>query len=48
MRAALVYVLSGRIDPSPVFDLTAGLEHVPDGYKAMDQRSAIKALVDAR
>lgn len=48
MRAALIYVPSGRIDPSPVFDLTLGLEHIPDGYKVMDQRSAIKVLVDAR
>ena len=41
-------VLSGRIDPSAVFDLTVGLEKISDGYTAMDQRTAIKVLVDAR
>lgn len=38
-------VLAGRIDPSPVLDLTVTLEDVPEGYAAMDQRRAIKALV---
>jgi threonine dehydrogenase-like Zn-dependent dehydrogenase len=38
-------LLDGTIDPSPVFDLTVGLEGVPDGYKAMDQRTALKVLV---
>ncbi|WP_406370719.1 zinc-dependent alcohol dehydrogenase family protein [Streptomyces sp. NBC_00647] len=38
-------VLDGTIDPSPVFDLTIGLESVPEGYKAMDERTALKVLV---
>ncbi|MEU5608146.1 zinc-dependent alcohol dehydrogenase family protein [Streptomyces sparsogenes] len=38
-------VLSGRIDPGKVFDLTLPLEQVADGYKAMDERRAIKALL---
>ncbi|WP_327357084.1 zinc-dependent alcohol dehydrogenase family protein [Streptomyces sp. NBC_01304] len=38
-------VLDGRLDPSPVFDLTVGLDGVPDGYKAMDERTALKVLV---
>ncbi|MEV0556739.1 zinc-dependent alcohol dehydrogenase family protein [Streptomyces sp. NPDC050597] len=38
-------VLDGSIDPSPVFDLTVGLEGVPDGYKAMDERTALKVMV---
>ncbi|MFF3708052.1 zinc-dependent alcohol dehydrogenase family protein [Streptomyces phaeochromogenes] len=38
-------VLDGTIDPSPVFDLTVGLEGVPDGYKAMDERTALKVMV---
>jgi threonine dehydrogenase-like Zn-dependent dehydrogenase len=38
-------VLSQKIDPSPVFDLVLPLEQVADGYKAMDQRRAIKALL---
>ncbi|MEU2673263.1 zinc-binding dehydrogenase [Streptomyces sp. NPDC007164] len=38
-------VLGGVIDPSPVFDLTVGLDGVPGGYKAMDERTALKVLV---
>ncbi|ELS52200.1 putative alcohol dehydrogenase [Streptomyces viridochromogenes Tue57] len=41
-------ILDGTIDPSPVFDLTVGLEDVPVGYKAMDERTALKVLVAAR
>ena len=38
-------VLQGRIDPSPILDLTVTLDDVPQGYAAMDERRAIKALV---
>ncbi|MFF1833171.1 zinc-dependent alcohol dehydrogenase family protein [Streptomyces sp. NPDC058231] len=38
-------VLAGTIDPSPVFDLTIGLDEVPAGYKAMDERTALKVLI---
>ncbi|MGV9901241.1 zinc-dependent alcohol dehydrogenase family protein [Streptomyces sp. NPDC003388] len=38
-------VLSGRIDPGRVFDLTLPLEQVAEGYRAMDERRAIKALL---
>jgi threonine dehydrogenase-like Zn-dependent dehydrogenase len=38
-------VLAGRIDPSPVLDLTVTLDEVPQGYAAMDERRAIKVLV---
>jgi threonine dehydrogenase-like Zn-dependent dehydrogenase len=38
-------VLLGRLDPSPVLDLTVTLDDVPEGYAAMDERRAIKALV---
>ncbi|MGI8307565.1 helix-turn-helix domain-containing protein [Saccharopolyspora hattusasensis] len=38
-------VLDGRIDASPVFDLTVGLEAVPEAYRQMDNRTAIKALI---
>jgi threonine dehydrogenase-like Zn-dependent dehydrogenase len=38
-------VLSGRIDPGKVFDLTLPLARVADGYRAMDERRAIKALL---
>lgn len=38
-------VLEGRIEPGRVFDRTIGLEEVPDGYRAMNDRTAIKVLV---
>lgn len=38
-------VLSGAVDPSPVFDLAVDLDGVPAGYHAMDQRTALKAIV---
>ncbi len=38
-------VLSGAVDASPVFDLEVGLDGVPDGYRAMDERTALKVLV---
>uniref|UniRef100_UPI000AC1391E zinc-binding dehydrogenase n=1 Tax=Streptomyces puniciscabiei TaxID=164348 RepID=UPI000AC1391E len=38
-------VLDGTIDPSPVFDMTVDIEGVPGGYKAMDERTALKVLV---
>ena len=38
-------VLAGRIDPSPVLDMTVSLDEVPEGYAAMDERRAIKTLV---
>jgi threonine dehydrogenase-like Zn-dependent dehydrogenase len=38
-------VVAGRLDPSPVLDLTVDLDGVPDGYKAMDERTATKVIV---
>jgi threonine dehydrogenase-like Zn-dependent dehydrogenase len=38
-------VLDGRIDPGRVFDSTVGLDGVPDGYRAMADREAIKVMV---
>lgn len=34
-----------EIDPGKVFDLTLPLSRVAEGYKAMDERRAIKALL---
>jgi threonine dehydrogenase-like Zn-dependent dehydrogenase len=34
-----------KIDPGRVFDLTLPLEQAPEGYKAMDERRAIKVLL---
>jgi threonine dehydrogenase-like Zn-dependent dehydrogenase len=39
-------VLSGRIDPGKVFDLTLPLAEVAEGYRAMDERRAIKVLLE--
>jgi threonine dehydrogenase-like Zn-dependent dehydrogenase len=38
-------VVNGRINPGKVFDLTLPLDEVAEGYKAMDERRAIKALL---
>ncbi len=38
-------VLAGGIDPGIVFDLTVSLDDVAEGYRAMDERRAIKVLV---
>jgi threonine dehydrogenase-like Zn-dependent dehydrogenase len=38
-------VLAGRIEPGRVFDLTLPLDQVAEGYRAMDERRAIKALL---
>jgi threonine dehydrogenase-like Zn-dependent dehydrogenase len=38
--------LSGVIDPSPVFDMRLPLTEVADGYRAMDERRAIKVLLE--
>jgi threonine dehydrogenase-like Zn-dependent dehydrogenase len=38
-------VLEGRIGPGRVFDRTVGLDGVPDGYRAMSDREAIKVMV---
>jgi threonine dehydrogenase-like Zn-dependent dehydrogenase len=38
-------ILEGRIAPGKVFDRTVGLDGVPDGYRAMDEREAIKVMV---
>ncbi len=38
-------VWNGKIAPGKVFDLTLPLDHVAKGYRAMDERRAIKALL---
>jgi threonine dehydrogenase-like Zn-dependent dehydrogenase len=38
-------VLDKKINPGQVFDLTLPLEKVAEGYKAMDERRAIKTLL---
>jgi threonine dehydrogenase-like Zn-dependent dehydrogenase len=38
-------VLEGRIEPGRVFDRVVGIDEVPDGYREMDERKAIKVMV---
>src|SRR6059036_2678102 len=38
-------VMNQHINPGKVFDLTLPLEQVAEGYRAMDERRAIKALL---
>ena len=39
-------VLNGTIQPGSVFDRVIGLDDVPDGYRAMNDREAIKVMVE--
>jgi threonine dehydrogenase-like Zn-dependent dehydrogenase len=39
-------VLEGRITPGRVFDRVTSLDGVPDGYRAMDAREAIKVMIE--
>jgi threonine dehydrogenase-like Zn-dependent dehydrogenase len=39
-------VLDGNIEPGRVFDRSGGLDDVPDGYRAMNDREAIKVMIE--
>ena len=39
-------VLAGKINPGRVFDQRIPLDEAPEGYKAMDERRAIKVLLE--
>jgi threonine dehydrogenase-like Zn-dependent dehydrogenase len=39
-------VLEGRIEPGRVFDRVGELDDVPDGYRAMNDREALKVLIE--
>jgi threonine dehydrogenase-like Zn-dependent dehydrogenase len=39
-------VLEGRIEPGRVFDRVVDLDEVPDGYRAMAEREALKVMVN--
>lgn len=45
LPALLKLVQDGVINPGLVFDLTLGLDDVAEGYRAMDERRAIKVLI---
>jgi threonine dehydrogenase-like Zn-dependent dehydrogenase len=38
-------VLDGTVEPGKVFDRTIGLDEVPDGYRFMEERKALKVLI---
>jgi threonine dehydrogenase-like Zn-dependent dehydrogenase len=42
----LADVAAGTLDPSPVLDTVVTLDGVPEGYAAMDGRTAVKVLVE--
>ncbi len=39
-------MLEGRIQPGKVFDFAGDISKVPDGYRAMNDRKAIKAIIE--
>ena len=46
MEELLPDVLEGRIEPGRVFDRVGSLKDVPDGYRAMNDREAIKVMLE--
>ena len=38
-------ILEGVVEPGKVFDRTIGIEDIPDGYRAMADREALKVLI---
>jgi len=45
MKELMADVINGSLDPSPVFDMKAGLEGIADGYTAMKVRRTLKVLI---
>ena len=46
IKELLPDVLEGRIEPGRVFDRVTDLDGVPDGYRAMNEREAIKVMIE--
>ena len=46
MHELMPDVLEGRIEPCLVFDRTSNIDGVPDGYRAMNAREAIKVMIE--
>jgi threonine dehydrogenase-like Zn-dependent dehydrogenase len=38
--------LEGRIEPGRVFDFVTNIDGVPEGYRAVDERKAIKTIIE--
>ncbi|MNC44685.1 hypothetical protein D3C75_936020 [compost metagenome] len=45
MEELLPDILDGTVEPGRVFDVTVDLDGVPEGYRAMDNREALKVLI---
>ncbi|MDO8119828.1 alcohol dehydrogenase catalytic domain-containing protein [Isoptericola sp. b490] len=45
LEEAVAQVVAGELAPGKVFDRTIGIEDVPDGYRAMDDREALKVMI---
>lgn len=45
MDELLPDILDGTLNPGRVFDVTMGIDDVPEGYRAMNDREALKVLV---
>jgi threonine dehydrogenase-like Zn-dependent dehydrogenase len=45
MHELMPDVLEGRIEPGLVFDRVTTIDGVPDGYRAMNEREAIKVMI---
>ncbi len=45
MEELLPDVMEGRIQPGRVFDRVTTIDGVPDGYRAMNDREAIKVMI---
>ena len=46
MHELMPDVLDGRIEPGLVFDRVTNIAGVPDGYRAMNDREAIKVMIE--
>jgi threonine dehydrogenase-like Zn-dependent dehydrogenase len=46
MHELMADVLEGRIEPGLVFDRVTNIDGVPDGYRAMNAREAIKVMIE--
>jgi threonine dehydrogenase-like Zn-dependent dehydrogenase len=45
MYELLPDILDGQVEPGKVFNRTVGLDEIPEGYRAMNDREALKVLV---
>ncbi|MEY8738391.1 hypothetical protein AB9M62_01740 [Bacillales bacterium AN1005] len=45
MQELLLEILEGTLDPGRVFDVTVDFDGVPEGYRLIANRKAIKILV---